>query len=200
MADQMTERRRTCPTAWLVPTAGLLLTSLTTLPAAAQHDVHRNRFSYIGRREDRSGEAESSTADQQDPETQFLLMLAALAEDDVAAAVGRAEAALKAGLPFERLRPTRDRLAPLYRAKGVSSLAQRGGRPAVDSRTDVGRRHRLFRMFWVRTARESSVQVRLRAPAAGPTRPVARGELDREERLHRRRAGQGARSSDDLSL
>ena len=75
----------------VVPQAGL-----------AQHDPHRNAVRHIAAAKWTQFEKEIDKADEKDPETQFVRALAALMQDDLAAAERHAAAALEAGMLLDR--------------------------------------------------------------------------------------------------
>ena len=81
------------------PTLLLTLCTLTTT-ASAQHDPQRNATQAIATANFNKAEAALAKADADDPETLFVQTMLLLKQNDTAAAIKTAQAALNAGLPF----------------------------------------------------------------------------------------------------
>lgn len=136
--------------------------TILTSEARAQHDPHRNAVRHVAAGEFARAEQELRKADLEDPETQYVLMLNALAQKDVEQAITHGNAALDSGLPFSRLvAGPREELAPLYDTdvfkdwllKRMPSNLVHG--PMVGAVTDDSA------SFWVRTAIACEVRIRV---------------------------------------
>jgi len=128
--------------------------------ARAQHDAHRNAVQAIADGRLQRVDSLLSKAGKYDPETHFVRMLAQLKQGQVEAAVKSSEAALQAGLPFERLvAGPRELLAALHQTESFGRrLADRPDLrlvhgPMIGSVTDSAA------SFWVRTAKAAEVRV-----------------------------------------
>ncbi|MEO1994710.1 MAG: hypothetical protein ABGZ17_05485, partial [Planctomycetaceae bacterium] len=100
-----------------------LLVLLITCSVTAQHDPERNAVRHVAAGKFAKAVKELGKGDSRASENQYVLMLNALAESRVTAAVRHAQAALEAGLPFGRLvAGPRDALRPLYATSDYASL------------------------------------------------------------------------------
>jgi alkaline phosphatase D len=142
--------------------ATLLLALIAPLVLRAQHDPQRNATQGIAVGDFKKVDRELAKADSDDPETQFVRMMAALKQGDVPAAEQAAQAALDAGLPFARLMAgPRRLLAPLYETESYKRWAATEGElkllhgPMVGAVTDTSA------SFWVRTAKAARVQIKI---------------------------------------
>ena len=141
--------------------AGVILLAFTAI-ADAQHDPHRNATRFVAAGQFDKAEKELKKADVDDPETQFVLMLNALGQDDVDAAGVHAKQALDAGLPFGRLvAGPRKELSSLYATKEFAEWAGKYKPSRLIHGPMVGSVTHNSARFWVRTADLSVVQVYL---------------------------------------
>jgi alkaline phosphatase D len=133
-----------------------------TAVAHAQHDMHRNATQAIATGNVQKAEQQLTKADPADPETDFVRMMIALEQDDVASALKNATSAVHGGLPFARLvAGPRELLRPLHEHPMFKSAAKEHGDlrllhgPMVGAVTDSDA------SFWVRTAAASEVQIKI---------------------------------------
>jgi alkaline phosphatase D len=126
----------------------------------AQHDFHRNATQAIANKDVKSAAHVLKQADANDPETHFVRTMLALQQGNVEAAQNAAADALIRGLPFARfVAGPRDLLAPLYETSWFEAAEARHRElhllhgPMVGAVTDTSA------SFWVRTVRETDVQV-----------------------------------------
>lgn len=148
--------------------SAVLLLIPSVKSAWGQHDPQRNSVRHIAAGNFDKVDKELSKGDQDAPETHFVRMLNSLGQKDIPKAVSHAKAALDAGLPFGRLvAGPRDVLAPLYATpefekwSGDANPEPLLHGPMVGSVTGTGA------SFWLRTARESKVAIRVVDPATG---------------------------------
>jgi len=128
----------------------------------AQHDPHRNTVRHIAADAFEKVEKELAKADANDPETHFVKMLQSIRQGNLESATDYAQAARKAGLPFDRLvAGPRDALTPLYDSDAWTDLKESHESlrllhgPMLGSVSDQGA------SFWVRTRNEAKVQVKV---------------------------------------
>lgn len=139
---------------------GLSLVSATL--AHAQHDPHRNAVRHVAAGQFEKAVQELKKADEGDPETQFVLMLNELGQDNTDAAVRHAKAALDAGLPFGRLvAGPRAELRKLYQTDAFKEWSGKHAALKVVHGPMVGAVTHNEARFWVRTAQTAAVQVHL---------------------------------------
>lgn len=140
----------------------LIVLSVFTAVAQAQHDPHRNAVRHVAAGEFAKAEKELKKAQVDDPETQFVLMLNALGKDEVEAAVGHAKKALDAGLPFERLvAGPRKELSSLYKTSEFAEWSETYKPSGLIHGPMVGSITHDSARFWVRTASSAFVQIHL---------------------------------------
>jgi len=161
----MTDRRI------LAVVLALVASTASKLCVYAQHDPQRNATQAIAVGNFAKATRELAKADPTDPETHFVRMMAALKQDKIEVAVDQAQAALGAGLSFERLLAgPRDLLAPLYDTDAFKSwyadhdadaVALLHG-PMLGSMTDRSA------SVWVRTARPATVRILCDSREFGP--------------------------------
>ena len=140
----------------------------------AQHDPQRNATIAIAHGEFKNVDKILGKAEPDDPETRFVRMMAALAQDDMPAAVAEAEAAMKAGLSFERLQAGPwDLLAGLRETPEFAKWAAKHGGttllhgPMLGAVTDSGA------SVWVRTVGPAEVRVRVGTRLSEPVKTGA---------------------------
>jgi len=142
----------------------ILLTLFVTSAnvAHAQHDPHRNAVRHVAAGKFEQAAQELKKADAEDPETQFVLMLNALGQDNTDAAVQHAKAALDAGLPFGRLvAGPRKELQKLYQTDAFLKWSDAHDSLKLVHGPMVGAVTHDEARFWVRTARTAFIQVHL---------------------------------------
>ena len=126
--------------------------------ALAQHDPQRNATQAIADGKIAAAEKILSKADAGDPETQFVQMMLALKQGETEAAVGLAQSALGAGLPFSRfVSGPRELLGELHQTEWFKEH-ERGRSPLLHGPM-VGAVTGSSASFWLRTAGASKVQV-----------------------------------------
>ena len=139
-----------------------MLVLLITCSVAAQHDPERNAVRHVAAGQFAKAVKELGKGDSQASENQYVLMLNALAERRVTDAVRHAQKALDAGLPFGRLvAGPRDALQPLYATGDYTGWLQKQSGLKLLHGPMLGRVTSGGASFWVRTAGESSVRVRV---------------------------------------
>jgi alkaline phosphatase D len=142
--------------------ASMFLVFLAPLVLRAQHDPQRNATQGIAVGDFKKVKKELAKADEGDPETQFVRMMAALKQGDVAAAEQAAQAALDAGLPFARLMAgPRKLLAPLYQTDTYQGWSATQGKLKLLHGPMVGAVTESSASFWVRTATAAKVQIKV---------------------------------------
>lgn len=140
-----------------------LLAFVSSTPRSlAQHDPQRNATIEIAKGDFGKVAKVLKKAEPGDPETHFVLMMSALAQDDLATAVDEAGTALKSGLPFARLQAGPwDLLSKLRQTPEFGQWkSEHGGTkllhgPMLGSVTDSGA------SVWVRTVGPAEVRVRV---------------------------------------
>lgn len=139
--------------------------------AHAQHDPQRNATQQIAAGDFEKFEKEIAKGEPDDPETRFVLMMAELKQENVEKAVTQAQAALDAGLSFERLvAGPRELLAPLRETEAWKNwMVEYGGDrirlvhgPMLGAVTDS------TASIWVRTANPAAVSVKVGDREFGP--------------------------------
>lgn len=154
------------------------LTALLTLPlallsttASAQHDPQRNATQAIADANFRRAETELAQADADDPETLFVRTMLHLKQNDIAAATQTAQAALDAGLAFNRLvAGPRELFAALHQTDAYKAWAKAHGVPQLLHGPMVGAVTDTSASLWCRTAGPAEVQVRI----GGKTSPIVK--------------------------
>lgn len=145
-----------------------LLCSLFPLTAYGQHDIHRDAVRFIAAGEFEKVSRELSESEESDPETAFVRMLAALAQDDVPRGIRFAREALDDGLPIDRLRAgPRDALSKLYSTSEYERWHSQTPRSPLIHGPMLGAVTGDSARIWVRTAEESIVEV----TAFDPSKP-----------------------------
>jgi alkaline phosphatase D len=160
---------------WTRFTAAVLFVFVAAVPALAQHDPQRNAVQDIAVGRFDKATVELMKAEPDEPETHFVRMLAALEQKNTEQAIEHARAALDAGLPFGRLvAGPREALAPLRATDAYRAwLREHGERPLVHGPM-LGSVTHDGASFWVRTAKESAVEIKVYSAAAGDSAaPVA---------------------------
>jgi len=157
-----------------------LIVLLTALPAHAQHDPHRNATQQIARGDFAKAEKLLAKAEKDDPETHFVRMMIALAQDDLKAASTHAESALAAGLPFSRLQAgPRELLTKLHPTDDFARWQSKHDKPAslllhgpmLGSVTDSSA------AFWVRTAEPAEIIIRAGDKTSKPVSTTAASDF-----------------------
>ena len=141
---------------------------------SAQHDPQRNATIEIAKGDFGKLDKVLKKAEADDPETRFVKMMAALAQDDTATAVTEAEAAMKAGLSFDRLQAGPwDLLSKLRTTPEFKKWAAKHGGtkllhgPMLGAVTDSGA------SVWVRTVGPAEVRVRVDKKLSDPVKTSA---------------------------
>ena len=145
-----------------------MLLCVASVDAWAQHDPGRNAVRLLadGKLDEAATEARKGQRRQNSPldnaEREFVFTMIACKGGDVDAALAHARAAVKLGLPFERLLAgPRDVLAPLYKSQAFGQWRQTQKitrplhGPLLGAVTDTSAR------FWVRTASPAEVRIEL---------------------------------------
>jgi len=128
----------------------------------AQHDAHRNATQSIAVGDFDKAEKTLAKAEPDDPETHFVRMMLALKQGDTPAAVEWARSALAAGLPFERLAAgPRELLSELHKTEDFARWSAERPKVVLLHGPMVGAVTDRAASFWVRTATEADVQVRV---------------------------------------
>jgi alkaline phosphatase D len=145
------------------PTFLLTLTLCTlTTTASAQHDAQRNATQAIATANFKKAEASLAKADADDPETLFVQTMLHLKRSDTAAATITAQAALNAGLPFNRLvAGPRELFQSLHNTDAYRAWAKKFGVPQLLHGPMVGAVTDSSASFWVRTVGPAEVQVKI---------------------------------------
>jgi len=148
-----------------------LILALVPLTSHAQHDPHRNATQQIARGDFAKAEELLAKAEKDDPETHFVRMMIALAQEDLKTATTHAESAIAAGLPFSRLQAgPHELLVNLYETDAFKrwnkkhanpgSLVVHG--PMLGSVTDSSA------SFWVRTVTGARIVIRAGGRESAP--------------------------------
>lgn len=152
--------------------------------AVAQHDPQRNATQGIAAGDWDKAQRELARAEPGEPETHFVRMMLALKQGDLDGAVQSAGAALEAGLPFTRLAAgPRELLGPLHQTEAYKTWAVQHGRPLLVHGPMVGAVTGSSAAFWVRTAREAQVQVRVGDRVSSPVSTTAASDFTASVRL-----------------
>jgi alkaline phosphatase D len=151
--------------------ASLLMASTT--PLAGQHDPERNAVRHIALGAFEKAAAELAKGDQTTSERKFVQMLSALKQGKTEAAVDLSQAALKAGLPFGRLKAgPRDLLSALYETNQYKQWSLDQTRLQLVHGPMLGSVTSTTASFWVRTADSSEVVVRVTQAGAAESAAV----------------------------
>lgn len=130
--------------------------------ATGQHDPQRNATRHIMKREFSKAERELAKADADAAETRFVKLMLSLEQDDFAGAETEMQAALDAGLPFERLvvgpKPI---LGKLRQVERYQQLLQEHA-PVVLHGPMLGAVTDRTASVWLRTAKSAEVAIRYR--------------------------------------
>jgi len=164
------------------PLARFSLILLCLVPALvqAQHDDQRNATQMVAVEDYAKVESILAKAGQDDPETHFVRMMMALKQDDTETAISQAQAALDAGLPFDRLvAGPRELLTKLWDTEAYKSwYAEQDAEqlqllhgPMVGAVTDSAA------SFWVRTAQPAKVQIRIGDQLSEPVSSSAETDM-----------------------
>lgn len=140
----------------------------SSLAVEAQHDTGRNAVRFLADGELKKADTEAkktktkrlnSPLDQ--AEKEFVLSMIACEKGDVSSALSHAKAAIKSGLPFERLLAgPKEVLTPLYNSKEFKSWSQTENAPLLLHGPMLGVIKSDSAQVWVRTAEEASVSIK----------------------------------------
>jgi alkaline phosphatase D len=155
-----------------VATAALAVLIGAGLCAAAQSykGIHRDMITSLAAARADKAVAEAEKFLEQHPddaESHFILACAHTAKGNLEGAVAHAKKAIENGLPVERfIAGPRGFLKPLVESDAFQTLAKRKASPLVHGPM-VGSVTETSARFWVRTADEAEVEVRVRPAEAG---------------------------------